>query len=141
MGYKHMIKNIKGTKDIFPEMASNLQDVESHINIFMSIHGYGEIRTPIFESTELFTRSVGEYTDIVNKEMYSWIDQGGNALTLKPELTAPVIRAYIQNQLNKQHPIHRLYYFDTLFRREMLITRCGHGAPSQTVRMLGHSKV
>ena len=91
MGYKHMIKNIKGTKDIFPEMASNLQDVESHINTFMNIHGYGEIRTPIFEATELFSRSVGEHTDIVNKEMYTWEDQNGQSLTLRPEITASVL--------------------------------------------------
>ena len=111
-------RNIKGTHDILPEDIKIWQLVESKIHEIMQCHGYGEIRTPIFESTELFIRGIGTDTDIVNKEMYSWIDQGGNALTLKPELTAPVIRAYIQNQLNKQHPIHRLYYFDTLFRRE-----------------------
>ena len=118
MGYKHMIKNIKGTKDIFPEIASNLQDVESHINTFMNIHGYGEIRTPIFESTELFTRSVGEYTDIVNKEMYTWEDQNGQSLTLRPEITASVVRAYVQKQLWKIEPISKFYYIGPSFRRE-----------------------
>jgi len=84
----------------------------------MHQYGYSEIRTPSLENTELFVLGVGNDTDIVNKEMFSWIDQGGNALTLKPELTAPVARAYIQHQLGNQNPMHRLYYFDTLFRRE-----------------------
>ena len=82
------------------------------------IHGYDEIRTPIVEKADLFNRVIGESTDIVNKEMYTWIDQGGNNLTLKPELTAPVARAYIQHQLGNKAPIQRLYYFDALFRRE-----------------------
>ena len=111
-------RNIKGTHDLFPEELKTWQMIEKKIHKIMQKYGYGEIRTPVFENTELFVRGIGTDTDIVNKEMYSWIDQGGNSLTLKPELTAPVIRAYVQNQLNKQHPIHRLYYFDTLFRRE-----------------------
>ena len=111
-------RNIKGTHDILPEDIKIWQLVESKIHEIMQCHGYGEIRTPIFESTELFIRGIGTDTDIVNKEMYSWIDQGGNALTLKPELTAPVARAYLQHQLGNQNPIHRLYYLDTLFRRE-----------------------
>ena len=61
-----MIKNIKGTKDLLPNATLNIQDIERHLNVFMNIHGYGEIRTPIFEATELFSRSVGEHTDIVN---------------------------------------------------------------------------
>ena len=73
---------------------------------------------PSVENTELFIRGVGTDTDIVTKEMYSWIDQGGKSLTLKPELTAPVARSYIQHQLGNNNPINRLYYFDTLFRRE-----------------------
>tara|TARA_B110000467_G_C18257017_1_gene443991 strand:+ start:1 stop:1167 length:1167 start_codon:yes stop_codon:yes gene_type:complete len=84
----------------------------------MNIHGYGEIRTPIFESTELFSRSVGEHTDIVNKEMYTWEDQNGQSLTLRPEMTASVVRTYIQNQLWKQEPISKFFYIGPLFRRE-----------------------
>ena len=110
-----MIKNIKGTKDLLPSMLSNIQDIEKHINQFLSIHGYGEIRTPIFESTELFSRSVGEQTDIVNKEMYTWEDQSGQSLTLRPEMTASVVRAYIQKQLWKTEPISKFYYIDILF--------------------------
>ncbi len=113
-----MIKNIKGTKDLFPNATLNIQDIERHLNIFMNIHGYGEIRTPIFESTELFSRSVGEHTDIVNKEMYTWIDQNGQSLTLRPEMTASVVRAYIQKQLWKTEPISKFYYIGPSFRRE-----------------------
>ena len=113
-----MIKNIKGTKDLLPEAACNFQDIERHLNVFMHIHGYGEIRTPIFESTELFSRTVGEHTDIVNKEMYTWIDQNNQSLTLRPEITASVVRAYIQKQLWKTQPISKFYYIGPSFRRE-----------------------
>ncbi len=113
-----MIKNIKGTKDLFPEVTCDIQDIEQHLNRFMHIHGYGEIRTPIFESTELFLRSVGEHTDIVNKEMYTWIDQNNHSLTLRPEMTASVVRAYIQKQLWKTEPISKFYYIGPSFRRE-----------------------
>jgi len=113
-----MIKNIKGTKDLLPNAILNIQDIEKHLNIFMNIHGYGEIRTPIFESTELFARSVGEHTDIVNKEMYTWIDQNEQSLTLRPEMTASVVRAYIQKQLWKIEPISKFYYIGPSFRRE-----------------------
>ena len=80
--------------------------------------GYREIRTPIFEETRLFTRSVGEETDIVSKEMYSWEDKDGSSLTLRPELTASVVRSYIQHNLGTQAPTQRLYYLGPLFRRE-----------------------
>ena len=110
--------NIKGTHDLLPEELKIWQRVETQIHQIMQQYGYGEIRTPAFENTELFVRGIGTDTDIVNKEMYSWVDQGGNSLTLKPELTAPVVRAYIQHQMGKQNPIHRLYYLDILFRRE-----------------------
>ncbi len=113
-----MIKNIKGTKDLLPNTTYNLQDIENHLMRFFHIHGYGEIRTPIFETTELFIRSVGETTDIVNKEMYTWEDQNGQSLTLRPEMTASVVRAYIQKQLWKIEPISKFFYIGPLFRRE-----------------------
>ena len=103
---------------VHKEKKNNLQEIEKHLNIFMSIHGYGEIRTPIFESIELFSRSVGEHTDIVNKEMYTWADQNGQSLTLRPEMTASVIRAYIQKQMWKVEPISKFYYIGPSFRRE-----------------------
>lgn len=84
----------------------------------MKNFGYGEIRTPTFEDTGLFVRGVGKDTDVVSKEMYSWTDQGNNNLTLKPELTAPVVRSFIQHNLGRLQPINRLYYIDALFRRE-----------------------
>ncbi len=84
----------------------------------MSAYGYGEIRTPAFEPTELFVRGIGSETEIVGKEMYSFSSQSGKSLTLKPELTAPVIRAYLQNNLGREAPLSRLYYLDALFRQE-----------------------
>lgn len=113
-----MIKTVKGTHDILPEEAVLWRRIESAIHAFMQKYGYGEIRTPIFEKTELFKRGVGEETDIVSKEMYSWTDQGGDNLTLKPELTAPVVRSFIQHNLGGQSAINRLYYIDACFRRE-----------------------
>ena len=113
-----MIKNIKGTKDLFPNSTYDLQDIENHLMRFLHIHGYGEIRTPIFETTDLFSRSVGENTDIVNKEMYTWEDQNGQSLTLRPEMTASVVRAYVQKQIWKIEPISKFYYIGPLFRRE-----------------------
>ena len=111
-------RSIKGTHDLLPDELIVWKIIAAKIHQIMQQYGYGEIRTPAFENTELFIRGIGTHTDIVNKEMFSWVDQGGNALTLKPELTAPVARAYLQHQLGNQHPIQRLYYLDTLFRRE-----------------------
>ncbi len=112
------LKNIKGTKDLLPHDTLHWREIEYVIHEFMAVHGYGEIRTPVFEATELFKRGVGSETDIVSKEMYSWEDQGGNQLTLRPELTAPVVRAFNQHNLGQISPINRLYYIDSLFRRE-----------------------
>ena len=111
-------RNIKGTHDLLPEEVSIWRQVENIIHFIMEQHGFGEIRTPVFEHTDLFIRGIGTDTDIVSKEMYSWKDQGDNLLTLRPELTAPVARAYIQHQLANKNPMHRLYYLDSLFRRE-----------------------
>jgi len=113
-----IIRAIKGTKDILPDKSKKWQDLESSFRKYIQTYGYREIRTPAFEKTELFARSVGEDTDIVTKEMYTWEDQNGKSLTLKPELTAPVIRAYIQHNLAGESPLTKLYYFDSLFRRE-----------------------
>lgn len=113
-----MIRTAKGTHDILPDKTGIWRKLESTLHTFMQKYGYGEIRTPVFEKTELFKRGVGEDTDIVSKEMYSWVDQSGDNLTLKPELTAPVVRAYIQNNLGGQSTINRVYYKDACFRRE-----------------------
>jgi len=112
------LRSVKGTKDLLPHDTIHWREVENIIHQFMAVHGYGEIRTPVFEDTKLFQRGIGEDTDIVSKEMYSWTDQGGDNLTLRPELTAPVVRAYIQHQMGTLRPLNRLYYIDSLFRRE-----------------------
>lgn len=112
------IQSIKGTHDILPDQSWKWRQLETSLHNFMALYGYKEIRTPAFEETELFSRSVGEDTDIVSKEMYSWTDQGGTHLTLKPELTAPVVRSFIQHNLQGTSPITKLYYMDALFRRD-----------------------
>ena len=112
------INSVKGTNDILPDELEFWKHIESKIHIIMNSFGYKEIRTPVFEKTELFIRGIGDETDIVNKEMYTWVDQSENSLTLKPELTAPVARAFIQHQMGRVKPLHRLYYYDSLFRRE-----------------------
>jgi histidyl-tRNA synthetase len=113
-----VIRSVKGVHDILPDQSWQWQKIETALHNFMQKYGYQEIRTPAFEKTKLFSRSIGEETDIVSKEMYSWTDQGGEDLTLKPELTAPVARAYIQHNLGNQSSVNRLYYMDALFRRE-----------------------
>ena len=115
---KTVLRNIKGTRDILTDETSVWLYLENYIHNFFKKFGYKEIRTPSFENTELFLRSIGNDTDIVSKEMYSWIDQGDNNLTLRPELTAPVVRSFIQHQLGKQAKSHKLYYLGSLYRRE-----------------------
>ncbi len=111
-------RSIKGTHDILPEDSYKWRHLESIVHQVCAQFGYQEIRTPIFEQNKLFSRSVGEESDIVTKEMYSWEDKENNFLTLRPELTAPVARAYNQHNLGNLSPIHRFYYIGPLFRRE-----------------------
>ena len=111
-------RSIKGTYDVLPDVSNKWKSIESYIHKNLNRAGYNEIRTPIFENTELFKRSVGSDSDVVSKEMYSWIDQGGTDLTLKPEYTASVVRSYIQNNLGASLPVSKLYYIGDLFRRE-----------------------
>ena len=111
-------RSIKGTYDVLPDVSNKWKSIESYIHKNLNRAGYNEIRTPIFENTELFKRSVGLDSDVVSKEMYSWIDQGGTDLTLKPEYTASVVRSYIQNNLGASVPVSKLYYIGDLFRRE-----------------------
>lgn len=106
----------RGTRDILPDEAAKWQHIEARYQEFCALYGFGEIRTPIFEQTELFARSVGEDSDIVSKEMYSFKDRSGRDLTLRPELTASVARAYLEHNLGeKQQPI-KLYYSGPMFR-------------------------
>jgi histidyl-tRNA synthetase len=108
----------KGTKDILPKDIGKWHFVEKTIREVMDLYNYSEIRTPTFELTELFTRGVGSDTDIVGKEMYTFTDKGGNSLTLRPEGTAPVIRAFLENGMPAESPIQKLYYVVKMFRYE-----------------------
>lgn len=111
-------KSIRGTKDILPGEVEEWQHVEEIIRRVMSTFNYREIRTPVFEQTGLFARSIGELTDIVSKEMYSFKDRSEESLTLRPEGTASALRAYIQNNLGEQTPLTKLYYIGPMFRQE-----------------------
>ncbi len=109
---------IKGTQDILPQDSFNWQFIEDTIRGCMLSFNYKEIRTPVFEKTDLFARSIGQETDIVSKEMYTFLDRGKKSITLKPEMTAPVIRAYLENNLGSQSQLNKLYYLSSLFRQE-----------------------
>jgi histidyl-tRNA synthetase len=111
-------RSIKGTKDILPEETAAWQHVERTIHRVMRDFNYREVRTPVFESTSLFSRSIGELTDIVSKEMYTFTDRSEESLTLRPEGTASTLRAYIQNNLGEQSPLTKLYYIGPMFRQE-----------------------
>ena len=111
-------RRIKGTQDILPDKSAIWQYVEHSIRHCMDIYNYREIRTPVFELTEVFARGIGQLTDIVSKEMYTFQDMGKKSLTLKPEMTAPVIRAYLENNLQNQAAVNKLYYISPLFRQE-----------------------
>jgi histidyl-tRNA synthetase len=118
-----MIKAIRGTRDLLPPETALWNFVEATVRDVFRAYNFHEIRTPIFEDTQLFSRSVGEETDIVSKEMYTWQDQGraqsdqGQSLTLRPENTAGVVRAYIEHKLWDRGLI-KLYYIGPQFRRE-----------------------
>ena len=107
----------RGTADLFPPESGRWQAFERVVHAVAHRYGYGEIRTPLFESTELFVRGVGETTDIVEKEMYTFADKGDRSLTLRPEWTAPVVRAVLEHNLLAQGP-QRLYYIGPMFRYE-----------------------
>jgi histidyl-tRNA synthetase len=108
----------RGTFDVLPEDAARRELVESHARRILGAAGYGRIETPAFEATELFARGVGEATDIVRKEMYSFSDGGGRSLTLRPEGTAPVCRAYIEHGMHKRPQPVKLWYLSSFFRAE-----------------------
>jgi len=111
-------QTVKGTHDILPDEVGRWRAVEDLVRRMMAAYHYGEIRTPVFEHTELFSRSIGMDTDIVGKEMYTFKDAGGRSLTLSPEGTAPVVRAYIQSSLGASSPQVKLFYIAPMFRQE-----------------------
>ena len=118
-----MIKAVRGTRDLLPPETALWNFVEAAVRDVFRAYNFHEIRTPIFESTELFARGVGEETDVVAKEMYTWEDRGraasdkGQSLTLRPENTAGVVRAYIEHKL-WERGLNKLYYIGPQFRRE-----------------------
>ena len=113
-----MVEAVKGTRDILPEEIGRWHYVEDAARAVFGLYGFREIRTPVFESTELFQRGIGEGTDIVAKEMYTFSDRKGRSLTLRPEGTAPVARAFIEHGLDRGGGLQRFYYVGPMFRYE-----------------------
>ncbi|HUO61687.1 MAG TPA: histidine--tRNA ligase [Candidatus Acidoferrales bacterium] len=119
-----MIKAVRGTRDLLPPDTDLWNFVEARVREVFRRYNYREVRTPVFEATELFARGVGEETDIVSKEMFTWEDKGraasekNQSLTLRPENTAGVVRAYIEHGLERTGLLQKLYYIGPQFRRE-----------------------
>ncbi len=112
------ITGIKGFNDILPGEVEKWQRIEATARRVFEIYGFSEIRVPIMEKTELFSRSIGDATDIVEKEMYSFTDKGENRVTLRPEGTAGVMRSFIEQKLHVVDPVTKLYYMGPMFRYE-----------------------
>ncbi len=112
------LSSVKGMRDILPPSSAVWNQVEVASRRVFARFNYREIRTPLLEETALFARGVGEETDIVSKEMYTFEDRDGTSLTLRPENTASVLRAYIENHLDQQPGLQKLYYIGPMFRRE-----------------------
>lgn len=114
----HKYSAFPGMEDILPGEIEKWQWLEEHARVFFEARGFKEIRTPLLEPTELFTRSIGEASDIVHKEMYTFEDRGGRSMTLRPEMTASVARAVIEHGILKTAKSARLYYLGSMFRAE-----------------------
>src|SRR5262245_25674143 len=112
------IPSVKGFHDVLPGESARWSELESAARSVFGQYNFKEIRLPIVERADLFQRSVGETTDIVEKEMYTFADRDGTALTLRPEGTASVVRAYVEHALHAREPVSKLYYFGPMFRRE-----------------------
>ena len=106
----------RGTKDILPDTVGHWTYVEEKIRKICKHYGFHELRTPIFEHTELFQRGIGEGTDVVDKEMYTFTDRGSRSITLRPENTASAVRAYLQNKLYGDNSLVKLFYMGSMFR-------------------------
>ncbi|MBI1883800.1 MAG: histidine--tRNA ligase [Chlamydiae bacterium] len=113
-----MIQAVRGTNDILPQEVMRWRFLEEKARSVFGRYGYEEIRTPIFEETELFIRSVGETTDIVEKQMYTIPEEGGMGITLRPEATAPVVRSFLQHNLAHEDRVQKLFYIGPMFRHE-----------------------
>jgi histidyl-tRNA synthetase len=112
------IRAVKGTRDILPDEVSAWHRIEQAARSLFARYGYREIRTPVFEETQLFARGIGDETDIVSKEMYSFDDRDGSSLTLRPEATAGIVRSVIENNLMNTDPALKVYALGPMFRRE-----------------------
>jgi len=111
-----LLSGPRGTKDILPAKSANWQYIEQTVRDICRLYGFKEIRTPVFEHTELFLRGIGETTDIVSKEMYTFVDRGERSLTLRPENTAAVVRAYLEHKLYAESILTKLFYIGPMFR-------------------------
>jgi histidyl-tRNA synthetase len=110
--------SLKGIQDILPPAISQWQEIEQTAKDVFSVYGFQELRAPIIESTDIFIRSIGETTDIVEKEMYTFSDKAGRSITLRPEGTAPVVRCYVQNRLYDLPSPQKFFYSGPMFRYE-----------------------
>ena len=113
-----MLQSVKGLKDILPQQSLQWEHIETVARTLATNYGFSEIRIPIFEFTELYARSIGGTTDIVEKEMYTFLDRDGSSLTLRPEGTAGVVRAVLEHKLLNSPTTRKLFYFGPMFRHE-----------------------
>ncbi len=113
-----LIQSVKGMNDVLPPESARWQHLEATCRELFARHGYGEIRTPVLESTALFARGIGEATDIVEKEMYTFKDRGERSLTMRPEMTASCARAYVEHAMHGKEPVTRWWYAGPMFRYE-----------------------
>ena len=112
------LRSVKGMNDLFPEDTARWHRLEATFRALAESYGFGEVRTPVLEPTELFVRSIGEVTDIVEKEMYTFEDKGGKTLTMRPEGTASCVRAFLQHGVGGQESVTKWYYLGRMYRRE-----------------------
>src|SRR5512139_3887164 len=112
------ITSVKGFHDVLPDESARWQWIERQARELFARYNLAEIRLPMVERTELFSRSIGDTTDIVEKEMYTFGDRDGTSLTLRPEGTASVVRAYVEHALHQREAVSKLFYFGPMFRRE-----------------------
>ena len=113
-----MISTVRGTRDILPSDVGRWQRLETVARRICRQYGYQEIRTPILEREELFAKGTGEATDIVQKEMYTFVDKSGERVTLRPEATPSMVRAFVQHSLEQSMPVAKLYSLGPMFRYE-----------------------
>src|SRR4051812_21764166 len=112
------LRAVKGMNDILPEEIPRWRRMEETFRALTARYGYGEVRTPLVEPTALFARGIGETTDIVEKEMYSFVDKGSDALTLRPEGTASSVRAFVEHNVGAQQAVAKWAYLGPMYRRE-----------------------